>query len=339
MRALAASDGVERVTGIARRPPRAEAANGERVGYVTADLVRDPLEPFLQGADAVIHLAWAIQPARERDTLRAINVEGSRRLFEAAAAAGVGAVVYASSIGAYSPAPGRERPVDESWPTGGIPTSFYSVDKAEVEGILSGFEREHPEIRVVRLRPALIFKRDAGSEIRRLFAGPLLPSRLVDPGLLPVLPWISGLRAQAVHSDDVAEAYRLAVENPDASGAFNIAADPVLEPESLGSGLGVKVIGLPSGLVRSAAAASYRLRLHPTPEGWIDMATGVPLIDSTRAREELGWTPSHRADATMEELLEGIAEREGEPTVPLESDRRRGAVGRLEELLRGSPPR
>ena len=77
-----------------------------------------------------------------------------------------------------SPGP-KDRAVDEGWPTDGIPTAYYSRHKAETERRLDRLVRERPDIRCVRLRPALIFKRDAGSGIRRLFLGPLLPSPLL----------------------------------------------------------------------------------------------------------------------------------------------------------------
>lgn len=338
LRALADAEPEAELVALARRRPSPEALP-PGVGFLAADLTRDELEPLLEGVDCVIHLAWAIQPARDRSKTRAINVEGSRRLFAAIARAGVGSLVYASSIGAYSAAQDRDRFVDESWPTGGIPSSFYSADKAAVESLLDGFEGRHPGVRVARLRPALVFKADAGSEIRRLFAGPLVPNRLLEPSRLPVLPWIRGLRAQAVHADDVADAYRRAALS-DASGAFNIAAEPLLDADSLREGLGVRVLELPAAAVRAAADAAYRMRLQPTPPGWIDMATGVPLIDTARARAELGWEPAHRADATLRELLGGIADRAGEPTPPLASDTEAGGpLGRVAELLRGGPKR
>src|SRR5207248_5135284 len=106
--------------------------------------------------------------------LRAVSVDGHRRVFDAVAKADVPVLVYASSVGAYSWGP-KDRKVDESWPTNGVETSFYSRHKAEVERILDRFEEEHPDIRAVRLRPGLIFKREAASEIRRLFAGPFVP--------------------------------------------------------------------------------------------------------------------------------------------------------------------
>ena len=234
--ALADEPAVDSVLGVARRVP---SLSLPKVEWTRADVSRDVLEPLFRGADAVVHLAWLIQPSRDGETLRATNVDGSRRVFAAAAAAGVPALVYASSVGAYSPGP-KDRAVDESWPTGGIKTSFYSRHKAEVEHLLDVFEAEHPEVRVVRLRPGLIFKRDAASEIRRYFAGPLLPNALVRPSRIPVVPDTPRLRFQAVHSLDVGDAYRRAVVDDAARGAYNVAAEPVLDPERLAALLGAR---------------------------------------------------------------------------------------------------
>ena len=165
----------------------------------------------MRGADAVVHLAWLIQPSRDESLTHAVNVDGSRRVFEATARAGVPALVYASSVGAYRPGP-KDGRVAEDWPTTGIPSSFYARHKAEVERLLDGFEEEHPDVRVVRLRPGLIFKRAAASGVRRLFAGPFLPSPLLRRELVPIVPKHPRLRFQAVHSLDVGEAYRLAVD-------------------------------------------------------------------------------------------------------------------------------
>src|SRR3954451_24902111 len=204
LHALAGDPGVESIVGVARRMP---AMTFPGVEWERADIRTDDLVPIFRGADAVVHLAWAIQPSRDERELRSVNVDGSARVFRAAGEAGVGALVYASSIGAYSPGP-KDRAVDESWPAEGIETSFYSRHKAEVERLLDRFEAEFPSVRSVRLRPGLIFKRDAASEIRRYFAGPLLPNALVRPGLIPVVPDVERLRFQAVHSLDVGEAYR-----------------------------------------------------------------------------------------------------------------------------------
>jgi UDP-glucose 4-epimerase len=316
---------VESVLGLARRLPRLRV---DKVEWATADVAREQLVPHFRGADAVVHLAWAIQPSRDRDLLWRINVYGSDRVFRAVADAGTPALVYASSVGAYSPGP-KDRFVDESWPTNGIPTSFYGRHKAEVERRLDRFEQEHPQVRIVRLRPGLIFKREAASGIRRLFVGPFFPSPLARRGFVGFVPAIPGLRFQAVHSLDVGEAYRLAVKG-DARGAFNVAAEPVLDPPELARIFGARMVPVPRGLARAAAAVSWRLRLQPTPTGWVDMGLEVPLLDTTRAKTELGWAPTRGADEALLELFDGLREGAGLETPPLSP--RSGGRLRVREL-------
>jgi nucleoside-diphosphate-sugar epimerase len=328
LHALAQDDAIEEIVGIARRRPELSVP---RTRWVTADVLHDDLIEHFRGGDCVVHLAWLIQPSRDRTATHAVNVDGSRRVFDAVAAANVPSLVYASSVGAYSPGP-KDRRVDESWPTGGIRTSFYSRDKADVERLLDAFEAEHADVRVVRLRPGLIFKAGAASGIRRLFAGPLLPSRLVRPAFIPIVPAIDRLRFQGVHSLDVGEAYHLAVMR-DVRGAFNIAAEPVLDPAALGRLLGARPVPIPARALRAAMQLSWRLRLQPSPAGWLDMALGVPLMDISRARAELGWAPAHGAGDALLELLDGMRRGAGIATPPLEP----GGDGplRLGELLTG----
>jgi len=329
VRALGLEPSVSEIVGIARRGPKARMP---KTSWVQADVSRsDLIEPF-RGADAVIHLAWLIQPSRDEDLLEAVNVEGSSRVFAAAAAAEVPALVHASSVGAYSPGP-KDRRVDESWPTAGIESSYYSRQKVAVERRLDQVERESPRMRVVRLRPGLIFKRDAASGIRRLFAGPLLPSPLLRRDLIPVVPATERLVFQGVHSHCVGEAYRLAAINNDARGPYNIAAEPVLDPTELGRIFDARPVGVPPRAIRGAARISWLLRMQPTHPSWLDLALGVPVMDTTRAREELGWIPRHGADEALAELVEGMRDGAGFDTPPL--SRHAGGPMRLRELLTG----
>jgi nucleoside-diphosphate-sugar epimerase len=326
--ALANDPDVESIVGVARRIP---ASRFPKTEWVAADVVSSPLADTFAGADVVIHLAWLIQPARDQDLVRAVNVDGSARVFQAVRDAGVPALVYASSVGAYSPGP-KDRRVDEGWPTEGIDSSFYARHKAETERLLDAFERDNPGVRVVRLRPGLIFKRDAASEIRRLFAGPLVPTPLLRPRLIPLVPRVSRLVFQAVHSLDAGEAYRLAATR-EVHGAFNIAAEPVLDPDELGRILDARPVPLPAAALRIGAEVTWRLRLQPSPPGWVDMALSVPLLDTTRAREELGWTPKRTAAEALLELLEGMREGAGTETPPL--DPGTSGPARVRELVTG----
>jgi UDP-glucose 4-epimerase len=319
---------VDEIVGVARRLPELQLP---KVRWQRADITDDDLVPIFGGADAVIHLAWAIQPMRDEPLMERINVDGSKRVFDAVAGAGVGSLVYASSVGAYSAGP-KDRRVDESWPVDGIPSSAYSRHKAAVERLLDEFEAEALSTRVVRMRPGLIFKAEAASEIRRLFVGPFLPNFAVRPSWIPFVPSTSRLCFQAVHSLDVGEAYRQAVVR-DVSGPFNLAADPVIGPAELSALLRARGIGVPPRLLRAAADLSWRLRLQPSPAGWVDLALGAPLMDTSRAVEQLGWSPSTSSLDALAELLRGLRAGEGFPTPPL--DPRAGGRARIRELATG----
>src|SRR5215211_4226560 len=175
LESLARDDRVDSILGLARRRPELRMP---KVEWAEADIRSADLIALFDGADAVIHLAWLIQPSRDENETESVNVVGSERVFGAVADAGVPRLVYSSSVGAYSPGP-KDQLVDESHPTDGVSTSFYSRHNAAVERILDRFESATPSVSVTRLRPGLVFKADAASEIRRLFAGPFLPNALI----------------------------------------------------------------------------------------------------------------------------------------------------------------
>lgn len=314
---LARGPGEHEIVGLARRKPQWQLPG---VRWVCADVSRDPLEPIMRGADAVIHLAWLIQPARDRELTDRVNIDGSRRVFEAVAAAGVPALVHASSVAAYSPPEDPREPVDEEAPLGGIPGAYYSEQKVAVEQILDEIELANAELRVVRARPALIFQRRAATEIRRYFGGPLVPGRLARPSLIPVVPSTPRLVGQLLHAADMGEFYARATETSTARGAYNVAADPPLDPAAIGELLGAKPVRVPAPLLRGVVAATYRARLHPVAPGWLDIAHGVPVMRTDRARKELLWRPEHDGGSVLLELLEGMRDGAGFPTPPLDAD-------------------
>ncbi|MDG4831750.1 NAD-dependent epimerase/dehydratase family protein [Solwaraspora sp. WMMD1047] len=309
---LGSDPAVGTIIGVARRPPGWQAPKTE---WTSADIVTADLAEIFAGADVVVHLAWLFQPTHRPLTTWRVNVVGGRRVFAAAARAGVPALVYASSVGAYSPGP-KDRPVDESWPTDGWPIAGYTREKAYLERVLDAFERQYPQTRVVRMRPGFIFKREAASQQRRLFMGPLLPGGLARAGLVPILPDLPGLRFQALHSADAAEAYRLAVHR-DVRGAFNLAAGPVVDGALLADLLRARSVRLPSGPIRAALALAWHLHLVPASPHLFDAVLRVPIMDTTRASTELGWTPRHTAREALGEFLQGLRTTDGMPTAPL----------------------
>lgn len=326
IKALEDEPRVDSVVGIARRLPDWRPGKTE---WVQADLLWADLEPIFRDADAVVHLAWAIQPSRDEEVLRAVNLRASKRVFDAVASTRVPKLVYASSVGAYARGPKDEK-VGEDWAIEPLQTSFYSRHKVAVERMLDRFELDRPETDVVRLRPALIFKREAASEIRRLFAGPFLPTALLQPRLIMAIPDIPRLRFQAVHADDVGDAYRLALL-ADVRGPFNIAADPPLGPDEIAELFSARSFPMPAGAARAAVVASWRAHLQPSGPGWLDMALNVPLLSTARAERELGWRPRRAAGETLAELIDGLRAGAGFPTPPLKPS---SARGRLAEVVR-----
>jgi nucleoside-diphosphate-sugar epimerase len=286
----------------------------------------------LANADAVVHLAWLFQPTRRPLVTWRNNVLGSLRVFEAAATAGVGALVHASSVGTYSAKPADGHPVDESWPTHSRPTAAYGREKAYLERVLDAFEPAHPDMRVVRMRPCFLFKPEAAAEQRRIFAGPLLPARVIGNKWLPVVPDVPELAFQTLHTDDVAEAYRRAVMRP-VRGAFNLAADPVITSATLAQIFRARLVPFPAKALVAGAGMAFRARLAPAPAELVELFLSLPVLDSTRAQEELDWQPRRSGVDALETLLEGWRTGASLPTPPL--DLHAGGPARLNEVTTG----
>lgn len=317
LRQLAAQHPDTQVVGVCRRPP-AEVVDGVQwhVVDLASPTAAGDLAPALAGADAVVHLGWAIQPVRDEEQLDRVNIDGTRALLRAMVEQHVDHLVYASSLGVY--APGATAPVDESWPDSGQRTSVYSRQKVVIERMLDQFEHENPDVAVARIRPTLVVQRDAATEIRSLFLGPLVPRpalALLRSGALPVLPLPAGIALQFVHSDDVGDAV-VRILDRRATGAFNLAAD-TLDTDELAALLGARAIPVPPGSVRAAVVGLYALHAVPVSPGWYDVAMNTPVMDTSRARDELGWVPRHTSTEGARELLDGLAEGAVGPTAAL----------------------
>lgn len=95
-----------------------------------------------------------------------------------------------------------------------------------------------------------------------------------------------------------------------ASGAFNVAADPVITREAYAELFGGAAPPLPPRLLRTAAQLTWRARLQPTDGGWVDLAVGLPLLDTARLRN-LGWRPRHAGDVLLARFVEALGRGSG----------------------------
>lgn len=326
LRALRDEPSVGEIIGIARRSPDAAAAPYDAarwnlidiatpmLGDESEELIIARLAAAFAGVDTVVHLAWLIQPNRDRELLRRANVAGTRRVVEACVRAGVAHLVCASSVAAYTGVQDDDLR-DESWPTQGIPSAHYAADKAAQERVLDDAERRG--LAVARLRPALVFDADAGAEIVRLFVGALVPPAALRPGALPVLTLPAGIRMQVVHGADLADAYRRVIVQR-ATGAYNIATEPVLRASDLADVLSHgRHIELPARVLRPVLHAAWRAHAVAADPGWLDMAMTAPLMDTSRAQAELGWSPRRDAKEALSELLTAMADGRGTASPPM----------------------
>lgn len=306
LRAL--NDRGHETVGICRRPPPPEPPY-DRTRWVALDLGAAEIDPVLRGAfddvDAVVHLAWVIQPSRDAERMRRVNLGGTRAVLDAVAAAQVPHLVHISSSAVYAPGAG---PVGEMWTRTGVSTSRYSRQKVHVENLIDDWMHRHPDVAVARMRPTLIGQRAAAAEIADYFLGRLAPPPLVRVARrwLPVVPIPRGLNLQFVHAADVADAICRALERG-ATGAFNLAAEN-LDAAGLAAALNARAIPVPPAPVRALVRVAGAVRLIPISAGWFDMAMRLPTLDTARAHRELGWRPRHSSRDTAGGLVEGMAQ-------------------------------
>ena len=295
------------LVGVARRRPE-DAEPFAAVEWSTLDLSRDDDENALHaacaGADAVVHLAWGFQPTHREDYLAELGIGGTRRVIEAATSAGLPHLVHMSSVGAYSPKH-DDSPVDETWPTEGVPSSMYSRHKAAAERLLDRLESDAPNTVITRIRPGIVGQRNAGSALLRYALPALLPASLLRH--VPVLPLDRGLAIPMVHADDVADAIVRALEAR-VPGAFNVAAAPAITADDIAVVLGARLVHVPAAAVRAAVSLSWHARLQQLDAGWIDLAYALPLMDTSRAASELGWRATRDAVSVLAETVEGMRE-------------------------------
>jgi nucleoside-diphosphate-sugar epimerase len=284
------------------------AANGSGLDFVTADIRDVPaVRAAAEGCDAVVHLARLVgDPACALDPAltRAINVDGTERIAEAAVAAGVRRLVFASTCSVYGAA--GEGWLDEESPT--APVSLYAETHLEAEALLrrrlAGTGTEF-----TLLRFATVF--GLAPRMRFDLVVNLLTARALREGAIEVhggQQW----RPQ-IHVEDVAEAVLLAVDHPQAANAtFNVGADDLnLRISELGSRI-------------AARFPHVRLTVSPTrdPRSY--------RVSFARIERELGFHARRPLESGVDEIAAWL---EARPAVDHRAARFSNVLS-LEEVLR-----
>ena len=298
---LQADDRIARIIGIARRPFDPEQHGWSKMDYRQGD-VRDPdaLTQAFEQADVVVHLAFMITGTASRDTIRAVNVEGTLNAFEATAAAGARRFVYASSVAAYGFYEDNPIGMTEDWPTRPANRLFYAQEKAELERLLYAQADAHPDVALYLLRPPIVLgphavgaKTVLPEPLAGLAKGALdFASRLPLPIPVPV----PDLPMQFIHEDDVGQALLRCVVADGPPGAYNIAGDGIVTAADVVRELGFTPITVPAGIAETAARAAASIPLPsfaPPVAEWVEAATHPAIMDTGKAQRELGWEPKY----------------------------------------------
>lgn len=304
---LQSDERVSRVVGIARRPFDPAVYGWTKMDYRRGDVRDDDaLQEAFRDADVVVHLAFIVIGGN-RETTRAINVDGTLNTFRAAAAAGVRRFVYASSVAAYGFHRDNPLGMDEDWPVRPADRLFYAQEKAELEHLLRTEAVAHPELALYLLRPPIVLgPHTVGA--KELLPKPLAPlSRGLQGriGRLPVpipLP-VPDMPVQFIHEDDVGRALLQCVVGAGPPGAYNIAADDVLSALDVAREVGVVPLPMPAWPAQAAARAMARLPFLPGLAEWVEVASHPALMDTTRAKTELSWSPRFTALEALQDTL------------------------------------
>ncbi|TQN43641.1 nucleoside-diphosphate-sugar epimerase [Blastococcus colisei] len=301
-------DRIGRIIGIARRPFDPAERGWTKMEYRQGD-VRDPeaLRAAFDGVDVVVHLAFLITGNASRETTRSINVDGTLNVFRAAAAAQVDRFVYASSVAAYGFHADNPERIDEEWPTRPAARLFYAQEKAELEELLEEEAGKHPEPALFLLRPPVVLGPNAigGKDV---LPGPLAPlgrKLFGRPRRLPVpVPmFVPQLPMQFIHEEDVGRALVQCIVGAGPPGAYNIAGDGILTAADVAREFGALPIPLPAAPAQVAARAFSRLPFLPPVAEWVEAASRPAIMDTTKAREQLGWRPRYSGLEALRDTL------------------------------------
>jgi nucleoside-diphosphate-sugar epimerase len=308
---LQADKRIKKIVGIARRPFDPSQHGWTKMEYRRGD-VRDPaaLEEAFAGADVVVHLAFMITGTASRESIRAINIEGTLNTFRAAAAAGARRFVYASSVAAYGFHKDNPEGMTEDWPRRPAAHLFYAQEKAEIEKLLGEESAQHPGLGLYLLRPPVVLGPNAVGA-KDVLPGPLEGVGRAAWGVLQRLPVplpapVPDLPMQFIHEADVGQAFLLCIVGAGPPGGYNITGDGVLSATEVARELNLAPLPVPGGLVQRAAKAVAAVPLPgaaPPVNEWAEAFTHPAIMDASKAKAELGWEPAYTSLEALRDTL------------------------------------
>ncbi len=315
MRYLDKDPRIDRVVGMARSPYDPKKQGFKKVEYRQGDITdRAAVQDLVDGADVVIHLAFLIFGSRE-ETER-INMQGCTNVFESAFEAKATRLIYTSSVAAYGFHDDNPEVLTEDIPPRGTEDHHYSAQKARLEEHLEKLATNFPDTEVFVFRPCVVAGPTALSLIEKIpyvqLSEKLPPKAMKVVGALPLLrPVIPdpGVPFQLVHEDDVAQAVTRSVLGEGDPGIYNLAGEGEITLTDLAHALGWYPLPIPDVAVDATVKVVSRMPLLPTEAKWINAIRVPVLVDTTRAKEKLGWEPRYDVLETLADTIHAARSR------------------------------
>lgn len=308
IRALEKEDSVTRIVGMARRPVDPAALGWRKTEFMEGDITdRSSVDILVKDADVVVHLAFVIFTSDEDD--REVNIQGSRNVFEAAIESGSKRLIYTSSVAAYGFHDDNPLPLTEDVPARGTPEHGYSDQKAQVEKLLTNLTRVR-DIDAYVFRPCIVAGPTALALIENIpfvQIGEKVPKAIrkamgAMPLLRPLIP-DPGIPFQLVHEDDVAAAMVAATLGEGSPGIYNLAGEGDITTSDIARALGWYSVPIPEIAVDATVSIVSKIPLLPTKASWINALRVPVLMDTTKARSELGWDPKFDVLETLAQTV------------------------------------
>jgi UDP-glucose 4-epimerase len=305
--ALEREPAVDAIIGMARRPFDPSSRGWLKTSYQQGDILdRAAVDALVAQADVVIHLAFIIMGSRDESAR--VNLEGTRNVFEATVSADrPRRLVYTSSVAAYGYHSDNPVPLTEDVAARGSAEHYYSEQKAACEALLADITKDS-SLEVYVLRPCVVAGPNATALADAMpwnqLPGPVRAVVKAVPVLKPLVP-DPGYPLQLVHHDDVATAIALAATTPAPPGVYNIAGDGVVTVADVARALGGRPVRVPAVAATAASAAISRVPRVPSMLEWLHTARTSMVMDTTKAKTQLGWRPLHSSAETLEALAAG----------------------------------
>ena len=280
---------IDKIIGIDFKPWK---GGFDKVCFFREDIRSNNIPEILKNVDTIYHFAYIVNEIQDKDKTYDININGSKNVFEACVKNKVRKVIYTSSTTVYGV--NKENPIgmNENWPLSGNSDSYYNTSKVEIEKFAANFFKNHPDIIFTVLRVSLCFGPNIDNMFSRIYSLPVL-----------TLPMGRTSYQHYIHEDDLGEALYLSFQK-DISGIFNVGSDDAVSAKWAWKTAGVKIIPLPSFLVKKLTNFGYKLGLIPASGGWASLSEYTIFPSSEKFKKATGWQPKYSSKDTFLEYLE-----------------------------------